>query len=245
MVAPRPAFAAEIPMPQVMPDRTPSSADALNKLAKKYPTPARTTHRRTPNPMIAIEEPGLACIRFMCVMCLSRAQRSSSLLEDRLWNPWSSRSRAAGTEGHPLRAPVEGQGEEMHHGVLKFTGHLPSQLTAILRDRHITHIGQLVAESQYDLRVLQPIGAQAEPIGRANREAGFLNRVEAYCARAAQPAPASATSSFRFPSRIARRLRTPPSAPSSRENKPDEPKRQSYPVIWPGDSLRMPWRLPC
>ena len=56
----------------------------------------------------------------------------------------------------------------MRYHIFKFSVQLPCQGTAILRDRQVSTIGQLVAESQFDVLVHQPIGPHAEFIGRAD-----------------------------------------------------------------------------
>lgn len=45
----------------------------LGEPAKKYQAPARTAHRLTPTPMVAIREPGLTCIGFMRLIHAQRA----------------------------------------------------------------------------------------------------------------------------------------------------------------------------
>ena len=73
--------AAGYPMPHVLPDRIPSSADALGKLAKKYQAPMSTAHTLTPTIIVIVRESGLTCIG---IKSLYRTQWSRSFCEDRL-----------------------------------------------------------------------------------------------------------------------------------------------------------------
>ena len=100
-------------------------------------------------------------------------RRTSDRLQRRRWRnrlAFSLRSRVSGTECHPLRSPVQCNGKEVHHRVFIRAGHLPGQRATILRDRHITAIDELVAESKFDLRVHPPIGTHAEFVVRSDRD---------------------------------------------------------------------------